>query len=187
MKNQIKIMLSALALVGFQAQAQLETTVYGGHTYELWGGNLSWSAAEAAAVSDGGYLAVLTTSGETTAVYSALIVPSILSAGGEGNQAWLGGQTADGSGSTTSPNNWVWVTGETWTAFDAGNFAGGEPNGDSEGLAINRFGTSQWNDEGGFVGGYIVEINGAPDSGSTLALMATALTGLCGFVRRFRK
>jgi hypothetical protein len=29
--------------------------------------------------------------------------------------------------------------------------------------------------------------NGAPDSGSSLALMATTLTGLCGIARRFRK
>ena len=60
--------------------------------------------------------------------------------------------------------NWKWVTGAAWTADDANNFSTGEPNGDSEGLAINRYGTFTFNDEGGHVGGYIVEIAGTSSS-----------------------
>ena len=94
----------------------------------------------------------------------------------------LGGFT-----STTNPNNWAWVTGAPWTAFDASNFAPGEPNGDSEGLTMNRYGNSTWNDEGTEVGGYIVEVRGVPDACSTQML----LVGACGMIgavgRKFRK
>ncbi len=59
---------------------------------------------------------------------------------------------------------------------------------------MNRFGTSQWNDESGYVGGYIVERNslntvdgsgvkGVPDSASTLALLSGSFA-LVGALRR---
>ena len=58
-----------------------------------------------------------------------------------------------------------------------------EPSGDSEGLAINRYGDFQWNDEGSeLVGGYIVEVNRVSESG-TVALLGLGLLGL-GLTRR---
>jgi hypothetical protein len=168
--------------------APIGTTTYGGNTYELFASpGISWSAAESDAVTDGGTLAVLTTAAQTTAVYDAFIGTGFFTtAGSQATEAWLGARPADGSSSTTNPNNWAWVTGAAWTTFDKSNFDPGEPNGDSEGLAINRIGTSQWNDEGGPVGGYIVEIplgSAVPDTGSNLLLLGSAL-GSLGMIRR---
>jgi hypothetical protein len=180
--------LTLLSQLEASAKGPIASTTYGGDSFYLYSGDLSWSAAEAAAVADGGTLAVLTTSAQTAAVYNGLIGNGFFTQpGGEANQAWLGATPADGSSSTTDPENWAWVTGAPWTAFDAGNFDPGEPNGDSEGLAINRIGTDQWNDEGTLVGGYIVEVRGVPDSCSTQFLMvgACALMGAVG--RKFRK
>jgi hypothetical protein len=176
------------------AQTYVTQTTYDGQVYQLWSGNYSWSTAEADAVADGGYLAVLTTAAQTTAVYDGLIGNGFFTANsGQQYEAWLGGYTADGSGSTTSATDWAWVNGATWNAFDQGNFAAGEPNGDSEGLAINRYGNTQWNDEGGYVGGFIVEKNfiddrkNVPDGCSTQVMLAGAFAvmGLAG--RKFRK
>ena len=177
-------------LGGISASAlPIAITSYGGNTFELFAGDgTSWSDAEADAISDGGTLAILTTSAQIQAVYNGLINNGFFQGGGDGSQdveAWLGATTADGSASTTNPWNWKWVTGAAWTADDANNFGPGEPNGDSEGLAINRYGTFTFNDEGGHVGGYIVEIQGrqVPDGGSTLMLLGAAL-GSIGMIRR---
>ncbi len=187
MKNYRKLwsaVVAGFAATCLTASASLiGTTTFGGHWYGLYDGSVAWTTASANATSVGGYLAVLTTATENSAVYGGLIgngffqpVPSV------GTEAWIGGSTADGSVSTTNPNNWKWVTGEAWTAFNAGNFGGAEPNGDSSGLAINRFGTAQYNDEGGHTGGWIVEKNSVPDSGSSVLLLGVGL-GLLGACR----
>jgi hypothetical protein len=186
----LAVVIGGSLLGGISASAiPIATTTYGGNTFELFAGdNTSWSDAEADAVSDGGTLAVLTTMAQIQAVYNGLINNGFFQGGGGGSQdveAWLGAIPADGSTSTTDPTNWKWITGAAWTADDAGNFGPGEPNGDSEGLAINRYGDFTFNDEGGHVGGYIVEIQGnrVPDGGSTLMLLGAAL-GSIGMVRR---
>lgn len=191
MKIKSLIALSCVAVSGVTAlAAPIATTSYGGHSYELWESpGISWSDANLAATGAGGYLATLTDASETSAVFSAFIGTGYFQpTAGQASQAWLGGYTTDPGFTTTDPTHWAWVTGEAWNAFSAGNFAGGEPNGDSSGLAINRYGTPEWNDEGGFVGGYIVEKGavGVPDGGSTLALLggATLLLGAIG--RRLR-
>jgi len=184
------LVLTGVLLTELSASAQtyVTSTAYGGHTYELWSDSgIDWSDAETDAVADGGYLAVLTTAAETTAVYNGLIGNGFFTqTGGQGYSAWLGATPADGSSSTTDPNNWAWVDGETWTAFDVNNFAGGEPSGDSEGLTINRYASSQWNDDTS-TGGFIVEINSVPDSGSTLMLLTGACATVGAFKRKFRK
>ena len=185
------VVISGVFLGGISAYAgPIATTTYGGATFELFAGDgTSWSDAEADAVSAGGYLAVLTTSAQIQAVYNGLINNGFFQGGGGGSQdveAWLGATPADGSSSTTDPTNWKWVNNALWTADDTANFSGPpnqEPNGDSEGLAINRYGTFTFNDEGGHVGGYIVEIQGVPDGGSTLMLLGAAL-GSIGMIRR---
>jgi hypothetical protein len=191
MKNSILAFVlgaGALILTGLNASAGLIATVnYGGHTYELWSApGISWAAAEGLAEKEGNTLAVLTDTAEITSVYALLINNGFFQGGGDGSQAveaWLGGYTADLSGSTLDPYNWAWATGEAWTTDDALNFhSPPEPNGDSSGLAINRYGTFEYNDESGPVGGYIVER--APDGGTTVALLGMSLTGLAYFRRK---
>lgn len=169
----------------------IDSTTYGGHTYELWSdAGVSWENALSAAVGGGGYLAAFTDATETSAVYGDFIGTGFFTSNdGQAHQAWLGGYTTDPGFSTQDPTAWSWINGDSWTAFDAGNFAGGEPNGDSSGLTVNRFGTSKWNDEGGTVSGYIVEKDGnsVPDSGSTLALLASACAAMGAFGRKIRK
>lgn len=180
----VAVLASGLTVSVVQA-VPIATTTYGGHTYELFQSSaISWTDAEAAAVANGGYLAVLTDTAETTAVYGGLINNGFFQqTGGTAVEAWLGATPAVGT-STTDPNNWKWVDGEAWTAFDASNFANGEPNGDpNSGLAINRYGSFAFNDEGGTVGGYIVEFNSVPDAGLTAMLLGVGLIGVGTFRR----
>jgi hypothetical protein len=197
-KSYIAVTLAGIGIVfaGITASAATQvgsTFTLGIHTYELWDApGISWAAAETAAEAEGGYLATFTTAGETAAVNAAFLGQGFFQpVDTQAASAWLGAVTLNGSGNANQqPLNWKWVTGEAWNAYDAGNFASGEPNGDSEGLTINRFGNSspgKWNDEGSYVGGYIVEHGSVPDGGSSLALLggAFALVGALG--RKFRK
>ena len=183
------VVFGGVVLVGISACANpIATTTYGGNTFQLYEAPyISWSDAEAAAISDGGFLAVLTTSAQIQAVYYGLINNGFFQGGvsSQDVEAYIGATPADGGTSTTDPTNWKWVNGAAWTLDDASNWGPGEPNGDSEGLAINRYGTYTFNDEGGHVGGYIVEIQGrqVPDGGSTLMLLGAAL-GSIGMIRR---
>ncbi len=185
--------IPAIAIALFAAQtvqaAPIAVTNYNGHQYSLYEApGITWADASAAAagVSSNSYLAVFGDLGETESVYAGLIGNGFFTTTtSQSGQAWLGARPADGSSSTTDPNNWAWTNGETWTAFNALNFAPGEPNGDSSGLAINRYGSSMFNDEGGFVGGYIVESAvRVPEGGSAVALMGIAIGGLAFFRRK---
>ncbi len=192
MKTHIKFLsATAIGLVTTCLTASaglIGSTTYGGHWYGLYDGSVSWPTASANAGSVGGYLAVLTTAAENNAVYSGLIGTGFFKPeASQDTEAWLGGSTADNSGSTMDPNNWSWVTGEAWTAFNVGNFGGGEPNGDSLGLAINRYGTAQYNDEGGHTGGWIVEKNSVPDTGSSALLLGVGLVVVGAFGLKLRK
>jgi hypothetical protein len=53
-------------------------------------------------------------------------------------------------------------------------------------LAINRYGTYQFNDEGTLTGGYIVE-KSVPDSGLTAGLLGGALLGLQALRRKLSR
>lgn len=185
-KIALALVLAAASVLPASASTLLLSFDYNGNSYSLWeSAGISWDQAQAESVALGGNLATFTTEAETLAVYNAFIGNSFFNIyAGQGGQAWLGARPADGSSSTTDPLNWSWVTGEAWTAFDAANFAAGEPNGDSSGLAINRFGTSFWNDDT-YVGGYIAEVSSqrVPDAASTLMLMLGTLA-VFGAARR---
>jgi hypothetical protein len=200
----LTIAASLLAVFGtVSANAQIASTSYGGDEFYLYAGNNSWAADEAAANALGGYLAILPNQATITAVYNGLINNGFFVSGGGGSQAveaYIGAIPADGSESTTSANNWSWVTTAPAGLYDGSpvhsvvpwtvgaNFNAGEPNGDSEGLAINRYGTSTFNDEGGATGGYIVEIGkvpgAVPDGAMTGGLLGGALLGLQALRRK---
>jgi hypothetical protein len=180
----LTIAASLLAVFGtVSANAQIASTSYGGDEFYLYAGNNSWAADEAAANALGGYLAILPNQAAITAVYNGLINNGFFVSGGGGSQAveaYIGAIPADGSENVTSQHNvapandWSWVTSVPAGLYDGspvhsvvpwtvgGNFNAGEPNGDSEGLALNRYGTSTFNDEGSGTGGYIVEIGKVP-------------------------
>ena len=180
--------LASLLLAGANAVANpIATTTYGGNRFDLYdaGGAITWAAAQANAVAAGGNLAALTDYNQTTSVYNALINHGSFSdqhGQDPAYQAWLGGRPADNSNSTSDPTNWKWINGAAWTAFDISNFHSGEPNGDSDGLAINRFASFDFNDQGGSVQSYIVETH-VPDGGTTLGLLGLGLVAV-GAVRR---
>jgi len=196
MKKVFSVLAAALfgllLTVQSSSATSIASTLYGNHRYELYAatdvtGLITWADAAAAATLAGGYLAVLTDLAETQAVYNGLInngffiQTSNVDDLAYSKQAWVGA-TPTVAG-TTDPNDWKWVTGEPWTAFDVGNFyAGGEPNGDNGGggLVLNRFNSIEWNDVT-LAGGYIVE--SVPDGGTTVGLLGLALTGL-GLLRR---
>ncbi len=150
-----------------------------GHYYRYvdGAGYATWTGAKVAAATDGGYLATVTSSQESSFVYNLI-------ANHTGGGTWLGGYgpvAADAS-------SWYWVSGPeqgvhfTYTNWDA---VYGEPNGDGPtgyvdaGLNINPDGS--WNDVptsyndhmGGF--GYVEEWGGQAgqtifreDTGTTL-------------------
>ncbi len=179
-------LLVGVAMTGASAigATLVASTTYNGHSYELWDElDISWAGANLAASMGGGYLAVLTDEAETVAVYSSLIGNGFFTANdGQQYQAWIGGYTTAGGFSTTDATAWAWVTGEAWNIFATENFAPLEPNGDSSGLSINRFGTSEWNDESGRVGGFIVEKD-VPDAGSSLVLLGASFALLAAYRR----
>jgi hypothetical protein len=189
-KHTFAIAFSAAVLGGISASAYptyIASTSYDGNTFSLWanpGSGTTWASDEAFAVSRGGYLAVLPDSATIQAVYAGLINNGFFQpVAGQAEEAYLGAVPANGSDSTTDPNNWAWVNGTLWSTADADNFNAGEPNGDSDGLAINRYGTFTFNDESGLVGGFIAENINVPDGGSTVMLLGGAL-GLVGVMRR---
>ena len=191
---------SLVAVVGSaSANSPIASYTYGADTFYLYAApDQSWNADETAANANGGYLAILPNQTAIEAVYNGLINHGFFQAGisSQAVEAYIGAVPADGSSSTTSRNNWSWVTTPQayngtpvtsvvpWTV--GGNFNAGEPNGDSLGLAINRYGTYSFNDEGGSIGGYIEEkssANSVPDGGMTGAMLGMGLAGL-GFMRR---
>ncbi|SDN97545.1 VCBS domain-containing protein [Afipia sp. GAS231] len=88
-----------------------------GHYYRLVTTSLSWSNANAAAQSDGAYLATITSQAEQDFVATLAT----------GNRAWLGGGATDDD---TGAGHFTWLTGpEAGTAFDYTHWRAGEPNG----------------------------------------------------------
>jgi hypothetical protein len=198
----LAIAASILAAFGsVSANAAIASTTYGGDTFYLYAGNNSWATDEGLANADGGYLAILPNPASITAVYNGLIGKGFFqTSGGQVGEAYIGAIPADGSDSTGNANNWSWVTSvpaglyggspvpsvTPWTV--GANFNLNEPNGDSEGLAINRYGTSTFNDEGSGTGGYIVEVGPVPgtvpDGATTAGLLGSALLGLQAIRRK---
>lgn len=171
---------SLAALVGMATLAHAGGPFfYNGHYYNaiVDGGTMTWNQARAAAAAstynDGstdyfGYLAVITDQAENDAVRGFFATAGL----------YIGGEHLGGAA-----GNYGWINGETWNAFSAGHWAGGEPNGDSGGMQYTWTGEDGWNDllkdtvYGSQAPGYIVEYEAVPEPATmiALALGATAL------------
>lgn len=154
-----------------------------GHYYDvIHDDTLTWEQARdlagAMTYNDGfndyaGYLATITTQDENDWLRGTVDVVGM----------YLGGEHMGGAA-----GNYGWITGESWTAFDAGHWAGGEPNGDSGGLQYAWTGEDGFNDllrnqnYGSLTPGYVVEFELVPEPASLAVLAAGAL-----FVFRRRK
>ena len=145
--------LFAISLSVSGAMAAPVTWSATGHSYERFDTPKTWYAAEADAISRGGYLATLTSVDENAWVWNTLGAPAYHLIGGTD-------QLKDG--------DWKWVTGELW-AYS--NWNSREPN-NSGGKedALEFWNNGKWNDtvidkvSGAWNEGYIVEYNPAPVS-----------------------
>jgi hypothetical protein len=162
-----------------------------GHYYDVVHApaGISWSAANSAATSAGGYLATITSAAEGAFVYTSLVDNPIYwnqEPSGSDLGPWLGAyQTSDNGGQASQ--NWVWVTGEPWsyTSWHSGepnNFTGSQENYLSYKCSPTpNCRTSNWNDlpdnisvYGTSVLAYVIEWN-APTSIQTPTISAAQL------------
>jgi hypothetical protein len=105
---------------------------YGSHTYKVYQQSLSWSGAEAQCENQGGYLAVITSSGENEFIWKLATQNSFPNY----SVAWIG--ATDNS----SEDNWEWVTGESFNSL--GNLVVG--GGTYENYLNLRLATGEWED-----------------------------------------
>ena len=136
-----------------------------GHFYEpvLATNGITWTNAQIVAALRGGYLATITSGNENDFVAGLVSNnPSFwVVDGGGGDGPWIGGIKLPGS---TSPVNWTWVDGESFTYS---NWAPGQPNnsgGNQDHIQFyspNGLTGNNWNDAGNFetafVHGFIIE------------------------------
>jgi hypothetical protein len=159
-----------------------------GHFYEpvLATNGVTWTNAQTIAALRGGYLATITSSAENNLVAGLVSNnPSFwVVDGGGGDGPWIGAIKLPGA---TSPVNWTWVNGES---FSYNNWASGQPNnsgGNQDHIQLysptGLMGTN-WNDAGNFetafVHGFIIEYDTfANKTGQTVSFgpLADKLSG----------
>lgn len=120
---RFQISAVAILLTCFAGTAHAGTVVIGSDEYFLTQTAESWSAAEAEAVADGGFLASVHSLAADLILAENFVNPN----GDEGVPVWLGlydPTTGDGGGSQHL-NDFVWADG---TAVDFTNWNDGEPN-----------------------------------------------------------
>jgi hypothetical protein len=195
----LAVVAFGIGLAGISTAAVVDLGTYGGHSYELVviDGGLTWTSANTAAGSLGGYLATITSAGEQAFIAGALnsIYTDSLTV-----HFWIGGSQTGGDTATPGQGadyGWNWVTGETWSFT---SWASGMPNdsvgGSQDYLQIGSEWGWNWDDStvtDGMIGyrnppvqyGYVLEKVPEP---STLILLGSGLLGLVGYGRkRMRK
>ena len=182
------LLIPALAVTASASQVQWTVDSGGnGHWYEVMTDPGTWSHAFAAAASNGGYLATITSAGEDAFV-TALLQRTVNSS------AFIGGTDAQKEGT------WIWSDGPEanevfWTSASGSllyaNFGYGEPNnawGGENYLELQN--TGLWNDVTSYqpFSYYLLESNEArtPEPAS-IVLTGAALAALTLFARRARK
>lgn len=117
-----------------------------GHWYEpvLVPAGITWDDADAAAQSQGGHLAALTSSAENSFVFSLIDTPDYwtgLSIHSDRLGPWLGGYS-------NSPETWNWVTGETFDYAPWGPYQPDHSGGASQALVYYAYASmgSTWGD-----------------------------------------
>ncbi|MEO0531484.1 MAG: lectin-like protein [Planctomycetota bacterium] len=172
MSRLILSLVASLFLFAGTALAQSESALWpiesggNGHLYEIIAvpGGITWDAAQAAAVSNGGYLATLTSAAENDFVYDNLASDPIYWQLGAGfiTGPWIGGLQPVGS--PEPAGGWEWVNGEGVFDGNYTNWRAGEPNDNPIGEdRVLFFGSSVpfngWNDarNAAIVPSYIVE------------------------------
>ncbi len=169
----------ALVILAVVANSRAEVHMWpvNGHLYEpiALPAGITWTAANAAAISSGGYLATITSAEENAFVYGLIADDdSFWNEFDYGTRTgpWLGGVRPLGS---PQPHvGWQWVTGELWSYT---NWAVEEPNNNEEtgylhfyakaGVGVNA---STWNDNydnGAKPLSYVVEYDGTVGTEST--------------------
>lgn len=162
--------VAAIALLAAPDSAQAQIP-FNGHTYQLTSAQLSWTAAEAEAVSLGGHLVAINDAAENEFVrfnFGANFTP------------WIGltDQAVEGV--------FVWSNGDPVTFT---NWNGGEPNNVNNEDYAQMLSSGLWNDlPDGSTRFGVVEIapSGAAPEPGTLALIGTGLMGAAGVALRRR-
>ena len=156
-----------------------------GHFYEpVSAASITWTEAQTAAETKGGYLATITSAEENSFVFSVVDDDAYwyLYGGAAVHGPWLGGLQPDGS--PEPDGGWEWVTGEpfSYTSWSPGQpDNGGGSTGLEDRVHFWTLGTSledraaTWNDAAAFdcnIHSYVIEYIPEP---ATLALVGAAL------------
>ena len=186
-----------MVAVPYRAGATISFDAATGHYYQPVSApaGITWTAAEAAAVAQGGYLASIQNAAENNFVFALISSPTYWTGFSINNDIlgpWIGGFSS-------TPGTWTWASGDT---FSYTNWYPTQPDGygGTPTQAIDYYDStiigSTWGDAspGGNLGyplphGYVIEFNtnpslAVPDSASTLALLGLASLALWQMRRR---
>jgi hypothetical protein len=207
MKNTIQLMLSALALAGFQAYGNnlvvngdfssgfngWTPTGGSGDSYTVFlgannptTGSSGYAWEEGAVGSDQFFSQSVAT---TPGTYDISLWLRPYGGWGSDYQVSFGGVTLfevndSGSGETFLAGNTTEVVGGSFTLYQWNEIElVGTATGDSTLLQLGIRQDSSWS----YSTDVSVTAANVPDAGSSLALLATGLTGICGVARKFRR
>ncbi|WP_242098672.1 VCBS domain-containing protein [Sphingomonas sp. CROZ-RG-20F-R02-07] len=126
-----------------------------GHYYRVVTAGSSWSDANAAAHTDGAYLATITSAAEDN------FVTGLLNNAG-GGSAWIGGHLLPGT------TDFAWADGPEAGSFTYTQWQPGEPNQSGYEDSLQMYGNGNWNDLNGGNGlSYVEEFGGRPSDVAT--------------------
>jgi hypothetical protein len=204
--NRLGMVLSFIFFIPSLIEATEFPFDYGGEHYIIESSGKMWLNAKTAAANHAaylgqtGYLAIINSAAENTAVYNALISAGITTTapdGGGVRYAWLGGTDSSSGYSQASEGEFYWINGiKFWTGGYGGHAmtgvyakfgSGGEPdnyNGNQNfvGMGLDNWpvgSASQWNDVNGSNSlAYVIEFP-VPEPGTWILLAMGLLVMGC--------